>query len=273
LFCNACGQQVPDGSAFCNNCGAPVANVATPALSTNYRIVSKKKTNKRGGCLLVLLGSIILTAIVSNLPNSSTRSIDTDKAKRVEEQKARDEVKFGAMTPAQHIKQAEDALRPGATTNAISEGFQHLKAIPQSAAESARAKLVEQRLIKARNAATAKLVETFEHERLAKLSPLERATEGTKLVKFSWRKEAFDNVMVATFTIRNNSPDDVKDIEIGCEHSAPSGTVIDRNTRTIYEVVKAHATRTFADFNMGFIHSQAARSGCKILTVKLASEH
>ena len=24
MFCNGCGQQVPDGSAFCNRCGKPV---------------------------------------------------------------------------------------------------------------------------------------------------------------------------------------------------------------------------------------------------------
>ena len=75
--------------------------------------------------------------------------------------------------------------------------------------------------------------------------------------------------MVATFVIRNESAHDVKDIEIRCVHSAPSGTVIDRNDKTIYEVVKAHSTRTIKDFTMGFIHTQAAQSNCQIVTVSL----
>ena len=70
--------------------------------------------------------------------------------------------------------------------------------------------------------------------------------------------------MEATFTISNSSDYDVKDIEIRCTHAAPSGTEIDRNTRTLYDIVQARSTRTFPKVNMGFIHSQASRSGCSV---------
>ncbi len=39
MFCNHCGTNVPEGSAFCQNCGAPVASV--PAQSDPYRVTPK----------------------------------------------------------------------------------------------------------------------------------------------------------------------------------------------------------------------------------------
>lgn len=81
---------------------------------------------------------------------------------------------------------------------------------------------------------------------------------------FSWRKEGFGSVMEADFKIINNSEEDIKDIEIQCNHYAKSGTKIDSNSRTIYEVIKANSKRSFKNFNMGFIHDQANSSSCHI---------
>lgn len=81
---------------------------------------------------------------------------------------------------------------------------------------------------------------------------------------FSWRKTAADSIMEATFKVTNNNAFPVKDIDVRCTHSGPSGTVIDRNARVIYEVVPAGESRTFENFNMGFIHSQAVKTGCVI---------
>jgi hypothetical protein len=75
-----------------------------------------------------------------------------------------------------------------------------------------------------------------------------------------------DGVMfLATFTFENKGPTDVKDIEVTCTHYGPSGTAIDANTRTIYEIVKAKSSKTVRGFNMGVIHSQAATSSCRIV--------
>lgn len=81
-----------------------------------------------------------------------------------------------------------------------------------------------------------------------------------EIVDFEWTKGGFGSVMEANFKIRNNGTDDLKDIEIECTHFAPSGTKIDSNTKTIYEVIKAGETKDFTGFNMGFIHSQAEKS-------------
>ena len=78
----------------------------------------------------------------------------------------------------------------------------------------------------------------------------------------SWSTDGL--VMSLNYKIENPTDHSFKDFEITCNHYAPSGTKIDSNTRTVYEVVKAHGKRSARGFNMGFIHSQAARSGCKI---------
>ena len=70
--------------------------------------------------------------------------------------------------------------------------------------------------------------------------------------------------MEANFTIHNKGKRDVKDIEITCTHFAKSGTRIDSNTRTIYEIIKANSKKSFNNFSMGFIHSQAHKSSCGI---------
>ena len=84
------------------------------------------------------------------------------------------------------------------------------------------------------------------------------------LVLDSWSKGGFDNVMLANFTIKNPTKYPVKDITVTCTHSAPSGTEIDSNTRTIYESVQPKAQKRIRDFNMGFIHTQAQTTRCEI---------
>ena len=81
---------------------------------------------------------------------------------------------------------------------------------------------------------------------------------------YTWRKGAFDSIMEATFIIRNKSTHDIKDIQILCTHFANSGTKIDSNKRTIFEVIKANSKETYSNFNMGFIHEQANSTSCKI---------
>lgn len=94
--------------------------------------------------------------------------------------------------------------------------------------------------------------------------PSEQPMQTTKLEAFSWYKGGFGSIMMANFTIRNDGDITVKDLEIQCTHSAPSGTEIDSNTRTIYEIVPPHSRRQFRNFNMGFIAEQVASSSCEI---------
>lgn len=92
-----------------------------------------------------------------------------------------------------------------------------------------------------------------------------------EVTDFAWSKSSFGVMTLNRLTVANRSDYDLKDIEVRCLHSAPSGTDIDSNTRTIYEIIPARTTRTFRDFNMGFIHSQAARTGCTIRNAVVGS--
>ncbi|HEY3874038.1 MAG TPA: hypothetical protein VGM92_01045 [Candidatus Kapabacteria bacterium] len=99
---------------------------------------------------------------------------------------------------------------------------------------------------------------------MTKLDPHEDAMKTTTIAKYHGHKDDSGMILYETFTIRNNGDAAVKDLTIKCDNGAPSGTVIDSNTRTIYQIVPAHKSRTFSNFNMGFIHPQATSSGCEI---------
>jgi hypothetical protein len=85
-----------------------------------------------------------------------------------------------------------------------------------------------------------------------------------ELVSSKYHKGGLDTIMLATLAVRNTTRHDVKDIAIDCDEYAASGTKIDHNKRIIYEIVKAGQTRTFTDFNMGFVHPQTNTVGCSV---------
>lgn len=102
-------------------------------------------------------------------------------------------------------------------------------------------------------------------------SPVQSATDikqqqiyQVTIKKLNWSKGGFDNVMMVNATFENKGTVDVKDLELTCEHYSNSGTKIDSNSRVIYEVVKAGKSKSIRNFNMGFIHSQAASTNCRI---------
>jgi hypothetical protein len=89
------------------------------------------------------------------------------------------------------------------------------------------------------------------------------------LERFSWRKEAFDTIMIADFTFNNKNSFDIKDVDVKCDDSAESGTIIDTNDRVIYQLFRGNSKHTVDGFNMGFIHSQAKSSGCSIVDFRI----
>jgi PAS domain S-box-containing protein len=114
-------------------------------------------------------------------------------------------------------------------------------------------------------------------EQLAVRFPKEFAAAETKLVDFSWQKGGFGTVMIANFTVRNDSPVDVGDLKIQCENYAASGVLVDHNDGTAFAIVKAHATTRIPNVNMGFLNSESGTSrttktDCEILGLKIASE-
>ena len=84
------------------------------------------------------------------------------------------------------------------------------------------------------------------------------------LESFVPSKTGFGNVLESNFKIVNKSKYAIKDIQVLCEHYAKSGTKIDSNERTIYELLKANSTKNIKNFNMGFVHTQAVKTSCSI---------
>jgi hypothetical protein len=88
--------------------------------------------------------------------------------------------------------------------------------------------------------------------------------------KFAWHTGGFGSIMIADFAIKNATDLAVKDIEVVCVLSAPSGTSVDSSRRTIYQRIGPRQTKRVSDFNMGFVHSQANSSQCRIARVAIA---
>lgn len=91
-----------------------------------------------------------------------------------------------------------------------------------------------------------------------------------RAVKLDYKCSKSDiGILMADFSITNNSASEIKDIEITCEHYGKSGTKIDSNKRTIYDIIPAYETKFFNDFNMGFVHSQAHSTVCRCTGLKI----
>ena len=81
---------------------------------------------------------------------------------------------------------------------------------------------------------------------------------------FSWQKAGFGAIMIARFTIHNDNPMPLKDIEVTCSSSGPSGSVIDTNSRTVYDIVNQKSFLQIDDLNMGFVRTEAVDSKCRV---------
>lgn len=82
--------------------------------------------------------------------------------------------------------------------------------------------------------------------------------------KQSWHLGGFGSVAIFKFTVSNANDYLVKDIRFRCSFYGKSGTTLTETTKTIYDVVKPKAKKTFSDISIGFVDSQSARGGCSI---------
>ena len=72
----------------------------------------------------------------------------------------------------------------------------------------------------------------------------------------------FGTVMMADFTITNNTKARVKDIEVRCNGYSETGTKIDTNVRTIYKAISPGTSIKVNQFNMGFIGTNVQTTRC-----------
>jgi hypothetical protein len=85
-----------------------------------------------------------------------------------------------------------------------------------------------------------------------------------KIRSLSWRKESLGTIMMASFFLHNSNPMPLKDVEVTCSSSGPSGSIIDTNSRTVYDVVGQRSFLQVDNMNMGFIRSQAVETKCRV---------
>lgn len=96
----------------------------------------------------------------------------------------------------------------------------------------------------------------------------ERFMHTNTTLSFTWKTASFGTVMVADFLITNYNRFPIKDITISCSHYGNSGTRLDTNEITIYEIFYAKRRKRVLNSNVGFIHPQTTKTTCKITAVK-----
>jgi hypothetical protein len=102
-----------------------------------------------------------------------------------------------------------------------------------------------------------------EKQRQEQIASANAATD-LELVRHAWETSGFGAVAIHRVKIRNKSRVVAySDITYSAVYSAASGTLIDRNTGTIYETVLPGRTRTF-EVNAGFVNSQVKRATFEI---------
>ena len=94
--------------------------------------------------------------------------------------------------------------------------------------------------------------------------PKQKRTPSVTISNLTWHKEGFDNVLVASFKIDNANAFPVNDIEISCDEIDPNGTLLGSTSRTIFNVIDPHGSKTVIDFDMGYIHSQTKSTRCSV---------
>lgn len=114
-------------------------------------------------------------------------------------------------------------------------------------------------------------VSEFEQKIAARSRYEDHPEEALTIKDFDWAKGGFGSIMeISRLKIRNDAPFAIKDLVLRCVHQGNSGTDMDRNTRTIFEIVPANDEKTIRGINMGFISSQAVTSECEITSATKA---
>jgi hypothetical protein len=248
-FCSGCGQTIAEDAKFCAACGraksgavavTPSGAAAAPALApeppvTRVVIVEPKRGGRlalKSFFLAVILGAIFTAALKDS--SGGSRSIGMAISTGV--------AAAYIITNLRKWKKANDIVKGQAIawTIAVLLLMSCLGSVVGSTGSGSTSN------------STASMV-----------SPRDAIRNGVKL-DYSWEKSGFGSVMVADFTFKNPTPYRFKDVEVTCNHFASSGTKIDSNTRTIYEIVEPKSTKVVKNMNMGFMASQVATSSCEI---------
>lgn len=98
----------------------------------------------------------------------------------------------------------------------------------------------------------------------AQQAPVEPASvDGLKISSQSWRRGGLGSRALVTFTLRNDNPYGVKDIEIACSFARQDGTHLTDRKRVIPDaVVNTKSRKTFSQLHIGFVNVYANKAKC-----------
>jgi hypothetical protein len=73
------------------------------------------------------------------------------------------------------------------------------------------------------------------------------------------------NFVEGTFSIRNGTDTDIKDVKITCYFIAPSGTALGDASATVYQVIPSGRARKSPSVSLGYANPQTARYKCDVV--------
>jgi hypothetical protein len=251
-YCANCGRLLNNNARFCTGCGTTV-DASLPSRPAQIKKIIVL-TPRRGGWLAL---KVFLVALVSDVVGAASLPRGSDKGMA----QTWTALTFGIaavylIVRLRRWKQADEPVT-GTVAVWLVAAFMAMMCLTGLVGASGTSSSSASTHLSTSNVAA--LSDTSSSTAYVK----ETLIRDAKL-DFAWSKGGFDNIMMADFTVHNSTQYRFKDVEIKCTHFAPSGTEVDSNTRTIFEVFEPRSTKKIRQMNMGLIHSQVARSGCKI---------
>lgn len=95
--------------------------------------------------------------------------------------------------------------------------------------------------------------------------PLQKSTaiaSALILQDVAWSKTRV-GVLYAHFSVKNDSPSDVRDFTITCWTYGESGAALGHTAKIIYSAVQAHSVRDFEGVEIGLVDQQTASVQCR----------
>jgi hypothetical protein len=89
---------------------------------------------------------------------------------------------------------------------------------------------------------------------------------GLRISSQSWRRGGLGSKALVTFTLRNDNDYAVGDIGLLCSFSRADGSPVTERRQTIHDTVKMKSRKTFARVHVGFVHVNANRATCSLLS-------
>jgi hypothetical protein len=98
-------------------------------------------------------------------------------------------------------------------------------------------------------------------------APAEAApVNGLRISSQSWRRGGLGSKALITFTLRNDNDYAVGDIGLLCAFSRADGSPVTERRQTIRDSVKMKSRKTFVRVHVGFVHINANRAKCSLLS-------